>query len=166
MAPSFSIPFNSTSSTAEQAQLRDGLLTASLPLTVSSSSSSSPTLASSATASADVAAEAIVAAASAAAFAKATVSWPEAVEGLTGVGEGAVAAADGSEAAAAAVEGAPPIGGVEPAAAASATEKLGALDSMEGKEEMKEFALGRGDEIWRRDGARVANGEGIGRAHV
>ena len=157
MAPSASIPFSSTSSTTEHAQLRDGLLAASLPLPASSSSSSSPTLASSMAASVVVAAEATVAAALAAAFAKATVSRLEAADELPGVGDDAGVAADGSVTAAA-VDVAPPIGGAGPTAAASITGELGALEAM--RIEEMEFALGRkmrSGEV----GARAANGEEI-----
>ena len=49
---------------------------------------------------------------------------------LAGVGEGAVAAADGTKPVAAVAEAAPPIGGAKPRGVASMTGELGALEAM------------------------------------
>ena len=100
-------------------------------------------------------AEATVAVASAAAFARATSSWPEAVEVLAGVGEGADAAAVGSVPAVAAADVEPPIGGAESRGMASITGELGALDAMEQGEELGETGA---REIWGRRELGFANG--------
>ena len=84
-----------------------------------------------------------MAAASAAAFAKATASWPEAVEVIAGDEGGADVAVDGSVTTAAAADVAPPIGGAGTTAVASAA---GELEAMKIEEEIE---LGR-DGIWRR----------------